>query len=48
MSVLKSYINAHDEVIWDITHHPYKNLLLSSGSDGLIKLWNSENLNENS
>jgi len=31
--------NAHNESVWELVHHPFKNLLLSSSADGSIKLW---------
>jgi striatin 1/3/4 len=32
--------NAHNnETVWELVHHPFKNLLLSSSADGNIKLW---------
>mmetsp|Transcript_35367 Transcript_35367/g.31837 ORF Transcript_35367/g.31837 Transcript_35367/m.31837 type:complete len:105 (+) Transcript_35367:1779-2093(+) len=31
--------NAHLDVIWELNHHPKENLLLSSSSDGTIKIW---------
>ncbi|KAL4449253.1 hypothetical protein ABPG74_015635 [Tetrahymena malaccensis] len=30
---------AHHETIWDLNHHPFQPILLSSGADGYIKLW---------
>jgi striatin 1/3/4 len=31
--------NAHQDVIWELNHHPTEDWLLSSSSDGTVKLW---------
>ncbi len=41
-SVVKSF-SAHRGIVWMIQHHPSRPLVATSGDDGMVKLWNSDN-----
>lgn len=39
--LLLSQWRAHCDTVWDLAHHPTDPLILSSGADGSVKLWQS-------
>ncbi|MCQ2815901.1 MAG: hypothetical protein MJ252_01420 [archaeon] len=42
----KKATGEQDEIIWDLKHHPSKNLLVSLSSDETINLWNTATVEE--
>ncbi|EMI57655.1 WD40 repeat domain-containing serine/threonine protein kinase [Rhodopirellula sallentina] len=40
---LKKSFNAHRDLVWSVAYHPTRPMLMTSGGDAMIKLWDTKN-----